>query len=1582
MGAAVADTKLITTGSPARVHVPTSDALGGTWRSVSFDDSAWRAGQNGIGYEVEPGAYTASVIADSRGEFSTGGRQGENSWVNGYYNRTADADGVYQASDFQPFPRADGPWDEDNFWDGGSWNWAPDPMPWDTIGATFVHPNGENSGGVEHWVIRRWHSTAGGAITLRFHLRKDNQNGTGVSGKIFKNGTEIFSRAINGSDTTGYEVYVNTTAMVGDVFDFANTPVGLSGDPGDGSDGSVMTATILSGTVTPPPPPVQPTAVADSSTDWVANSQGANGWYYGYYNYTADADHAYDPNSDFNNSDPNWTFQGGAWQLGEAGNPGANPPWDTIGQTDWHPNGDNQPQGAHWVIRRWVSDADGDLHARVQFRKANLGGGNGTTLHVLHNGSEVYAKTVAFNDGVGVDTYVALPGVLLGDKIEFALDPKGTDGLLGDGADGSYLQATIRTGPAPQSALANSVTDWVTGAQGESGWYYGFYNETADADHVYDSNADFNNTDPNWTLQGGSWQLGEPGNPGANPPWDTIGQTDWHPNGDNQPQGVHWVIKRWVSDVDGDVYANVQFGKANTGGGNGVTFRLLRNGSQVFSKTIAFNDGTGINTNVALPGVFIGDKIDFALDPLGTDGSKNDGADGSYIRASILAGLPPVPPKPFVPGVADCFTTDVEAAMKGVNPSIYIRYPFSVTDPASIETLKLKIKYNDGFAAYLNGKEVVKRNAPTAIAGSVVADSIADWSTNPDVTVNGWSYGYYDQTLDSDHTYSGGADLTPFPHDGGGASPTDFWVGNGYDWFAGNPPWTELFQEGTHPNHANGPEDVADVRKHIQWTVRRWTATVDANLKCRVRFRKTNAGCGDGVRVSVFHNSAQVYSQTIAFNDTVGRDDTIDLPDVFLGDTIDVLLGPGDGNDFCDGSAFSAVLFEGEPSIPWNGAATASRTTTETISPEIFDLSAFLTELRAGENVLAIQGFNRTADDNEFVINAELLANRVPTAVNDSVTAYTGVPATFPAAALLANDIDPDSDRLLLVGVTPSYTTSQGGSVRLYGDTVHYASPPAFSGVDTFEYTATDLSGAPRRATVSVQVAPFPVNHPPSFTLAGANIDENTAGPRSVNNWARNISPGPAPYEAGQVVSFLVDNNRGDLFDTGPAIGSAGTLTYAAKRGATGVATVSVRARDNGGIEQGGVDTSAAQTFTITLSVPLVCPTAVAQSVSLMQDASAAITLTANDAAGASYAIASNPVHGTLGGAAPNLTYTPTPGYCGSDSFMFSVSLPGCPNSTATVSITVECANTCPVAEAIVLPPVWKTSSVRHQEYSVALAGANERPNPVNTTGTGSGTLVLHGNELTIHITYSGLTAPVTAAHIHGPATTEQAAGVKLGLIPQFGSPGDTAGSISGTAIITEDLAGWLASGLAYVNIHTTARPGGEIRGQCVLLSQEPDYTVIAPDNITATVTFDGSGSTDADGDTLTYGWADEAGAFGSGVIASRPLAIGQHAVVLSVSDGHCGDTDTILVEVITPGEAVDELIEKVSNSTVNRNKRPLIATLKAAVAAFDRGSATAAVNQLGAFQNKVRAQVAPSDPAGAQECIRMAQAIIDAVSP
>ncbi|MBN2128480.1 MAG: CotH kinase family protein, partial [Sedimentisphaerales bacterium] len=54
------------------------------------------------------------------------------------------------------------------------------------------------------------------------------------------------------------------------------------------------------------------------------------------------------------------------------------------------------------------------------------------------------------------------------------------------------------------------------------------------------------------------------------------------------------------------------------------------------------------------------------------------------------------------------------AAMRNVNRTVYIRIPFAVTQAAEADKLILRMRYEDGFVAYLNGLEVARSNAPEA----------------------------------------------------------------------------------------------------------------------------------------------------------------------------------------------------------------------------------------------------------------------------------------------------------------------------------------------------------------------------------------------------------------------------------------------------------------------------------------------------------------------------------------------------------------------------------------------------------------------------------------------------------------------------------------------------------------------------------------------------------------------------------------------------------------------------------------------------------------------------------------------------
>ena len=108
-----------------------------------------------------------------------------------------------------------------------------------------------------------------------------------------------------------------------------------------------------------------------------------------------------------------------------------------------------------------------------------------------------------------------------------------------------------------------------------------------------------------------------------------------------------------------------------------------------------------------------------------------------------------------------------------------------------------------------------------------------------------------------------------------------------------------------------------------------------------------------------------------------------------------------------------------------------------------------------------------------------------------------------------------------------------------------------------------------------------------------------------------------------------------------------------------------------------------------------------------------------------------------------------------------------------------------------------------------SLTTADEVP-PKTGDGKGEATATLDtaSRRLDYEVTFSGLTGPATMAHFHGPAAPGANAGVQLPLGMNPTSP------IKGDATLTEAQAADLVGGKMYVNVHTAANPGGEIRGQ------------------------------------------------------------------------------------------------------------------------------------------------------------------------
>jgi hypothetical protein len=126
------------------------------------------------------------------------------------------------------------------------------------------------------------------------------------------------------------------------------------------------------------------------------------------------------------------------------------------------------------------------------------------------------------------------------------------------------------------------------------------------------------------------------------------------------------------------------------------------------------------------------------------------------------------------------------------------------------------------------------------------------------------------------------------------------------------------------------------------------------------------------------------------------------------------------------------------------------------------------------------------------------------------------------------------------------------------------------------------------------------------------------------------------------------------------------------------------------------------------------------------------------------------------------------------------------------------------LAFAAVAPALAETLS-----YKVTLSPANEVP-PVPTGATGSADVTYDTvtRVLTWNVTHAGLSGAPTAAHFHGPATLLENAPVIIVFNGSLGSP------IKGTTTLTTDQATQFLAGSWYMNIHTPAYPGGELRGQ------------------------------------------------------------------------------------------------------------------------------------------------------------------------
>jgi hypothetical protein len=146
--------------------------------------------------------------------------------------------------------------------------------------------------------------------------------------------------------------------------------------------------------------------------------------------------------------------------------------------------------------------------------------------------------------------------------------------------------------------------------------------------------------------------------------------------------------------------------------------------------------------------------------------------------------------------------------------------------------------------------------------------------------------------------------------------------------------------------------------------------------------------------------------------------------------------------------------------------------------------------------------------------------------------------------------------------------------------------------------------------------------------------------------------------------------------------------------------------------------------------------------------------------------------------------------------------------------------------------------------FTTTLSGTNEVP-ANSSTATGSATVVLNGDLLTVDVSFNGLVAPASAAHIH--CCTAPGANRPVAVGFNDGFPNATSGTFSDTydlldasiytsgflaggtaAAARAQLIAALFAGTAYVNIHNTVFPGGEIRGHLREVSEPAALALLA----------------------------------------------------------------------------------------------------------------------------------------------------------
>ena len=419
--------------------------------------------------------------------------------------------------------------------------------------------------------------------------------------------------------------------------------------------------------------------------------------------------------------------------------------------------------------------------------------------------------------------------------------------------------------------------------------------------------------------------------------------------------------------------------------------------------------------------------------------------------------------------------------------------------------------------------------------------------------------------------------------------------------------------------------------------------------------------------------------------------------------------------------------------------------------------------------------------------------------------------------------------------------------------------------------------GVDTSATQTFQIVVLSVNDAPSFTKGANQTFDEDSGAHTIAGWATGVSAGPA-NESGQSVSVVVTNNtKPGLFSAGPSVGSNGTLSYTPAANQNGTATITLKAIDDGGTANGGVDESPTGSFTITINALNDAPTSPGRAYganSLQANMQRSLDQASGLLAGARDAddVAGNPGYSptftvaSLNGVAPTggtitttiagfgtvvanaatgaFTIDPQPGVTGNFSFNYTI----CDSGEGTPAS--QCTGTLTASFNIAGPVIWFVNS------AAATNGSGTLTSPFNTLAAADAVdAANHGIFLYSSATgYTGAFALNAGEQLIGQSTTGTTFDAVFGISTPTGTATPTLGS--GTATLTGTVT--LASGVKLRGLSLATGASDALVGSGGLTSVDVDQTSIASDTGTALSLNDVSG-------TVTLADLDKNGA-GTGI--------------------------------------------------------------------------------------------------------------------